>query len=247
MTEPDAPAPPRPETVPEPAPAEVDDAARGMFADAREAVSRRIERSDWLEVIASVILALATIGTAWAAYQSTRWSGVQASSYVEANTARTESVRASNQAFVERQIDVQTFIAWLQAVADKNQTLRDFYEARFRPEFKPAFEAWLSSVPAGQIPDGTPFALPEYVLASDQRAADLTAQAQAKYDQANRANQTSDNFVLTAVLFASVLFFAGVGTKFRQVFVRRGMIGLAGVLFIVAIGVVLSLPQNVGF
>jgi hypothetical protein len=117
---------------------------------------------------------------------------------------------------------------------------------RFRSEFLPAFQAWLASAPAGTIPPGTPFALPAYQLAEQTRSDDLSSQAEAFTAEARAANQTGDDFVLLAVIFASVLFFAGVGTKFRGYRVRVVMVAFAVGLFGLALIFVFSLPQNVG-
>jgi len=219
----------------------------GMAGSAREEIADKIEKTDTLEIIAAVLLALATISSAWSAYQATRWTGVQATEFGRASSLRSESVRASNQANVQVSIDVSVFTQFLAAYAAEETELVDFYRDRFREEFKPAFEAWLASAPEGQVPDGTPFALPEYQLAAAQEADRLEVEATAAFDAAKDANQTSDNFVLTAVLFASVLFFAGVGTRFRTQGIRRFMIGLAALMFAGALVVVFSLPQNIGF
>ena len=47
------------------------------------------------EVIATVILALATLATAWSGYQSARWGGEQSTKFSQAGALRTESTRAS--------------------------------------------------------------------------------------------------------------------------------------------------------
>ena len=47
-----------------------------------------------------------------------------------------------------------------------------------------------------------------------------------------RANQISDNFVLTAVLFASVLFFAGIAARFRPQWIRWAMLSVAVFVFV---------------
>ena len=60
------------------------------------------------------------------------------------------------------------------------------------------------------------------------------------------ANQTGDNFVLTAVVMASVVFFAGVGTKLRGRAMRLAMLALAVLLFLGGLGFMLSLPHSVG-
>ncbi len=216
------------------------------LADRADTFAERFGKSDWIELAAAFLLAFATVGSAWAAYQSTRWSGNQANSYSAAAAARTESVRQSDLSTAQRQVDVASYIAWLQAYASKEQGLQDFYQARFRAEFQPAFDAWLNSVPAGSIPDGTPFTRPEYVLAAQTQADELQAKAESLSADARQSNQTSDNFVLIVVLMASVLFFAGVGTKFKGQGVRRMMISLATIVFIGGLFAIAILPQNVG-
>lgn len=210
-------------------------------------VAERFGKSDWIELTAAILLAAATIASAWSAYQATRWSGVQANAFSAAGAARTESVRSSNLATAQRQVDVASFIAWLQAYAGEQEGLLDFYQERFREEFKPAFEAWLASVPAGAVPPGTPFALPEYVLAAETAANEQLTVAEEQSAIARQANQTGDNFVIVVVIMASVLFFAGVGTKLKVQRVRQFMIAMSALLFVTGVVVVGSLPQNVGF
>jgi threonine/homoserine efflux transporter RhtA len=53
--------------------------------------------------------------------------------------------------------------------------------------------------------------------------------------------------VLTAVLFASVLFFPGTAAKFRPQWIRWSMIAVAVVVFTMGVVVEFTLPQNVGF
>jgi hypothetical protein len=216
-------------------------------AEARaDAVARRFDKSDWIELVSALLLALATIAAAWCAYQSTRWSGVQANAYAGAGAARQESVRASNRANAQIVIDVQVFQSWIVAKRANDTDLADFWRERFRAEFVPAFEAWLASVPAGQIPPESPFAMPQYQPAEQVRADELAASAEASTNEARDANQTGDNFVLLAVIFASVLFFAGVGTKFKGYRVRVAMVSFAVVMFAIGVASVLLLPQNVG-
>jgi hypothetical protein len=227
---------------------EVDEAGSLQRISSRaDSVAERFGKSDWIELASAVLLALAAIASAWSAYQANSWGGVQASAFAGANAARTESVRNSNTAMAQRQVDVATFIAFLQAYAARNQNLVDFYEARFRDEFKPAFQSWLSSVPSGSVPPGTPFAESNYVLAAQEQADALLTEAQEQSAVAQSANQTGNNFVIVIVIMAMVLFFAGVGTKFRQQGVRRLMIAISAVLFVAGTIVIISLPQNVGF
>lgn len=70
------------------------------------------------------------------------------------------------------------FASWLEATSTGNQALADFYAARFRPEFAPAFEAWSASRPI-ENPEAaaSPFDLPEYKVAALERAARLEQEA----------------------------------------------------------------------
>ena len=78
-------------------------------------------------------------------------------------------------------------------------------------------------------------------------ADELFRQADAALAEAQWNNQISDNFVLTAVLFASVLFFAGIAARFRPQWLRWTMLGVALVVFCVGLVVEFLLPQNIGF
>ena len=61
------------------------------------------------EVLATIVLAFATLATAWSGYQAARWGGVQSTSYSQAGALRTESTRASTQAGQLAQIDIASY------------------------------------------------------------------------------------------------------------------------------------------
>lgn len=186
-----------------------------------------------LELLVTILLALATVATAWSSYQSARWSGVQTVNFSKANASRVESTRLSTQAGQQTQIDVATFVAWADAYAGDNKMLSDFYFERFRPEFKPAVDAWVATRPL-KNPDAprSPFAMPQYRLAAQAQAEALTREAEAATAQAKVDNQRSDNYVLAVVLFASALFFAGISTKLDRLAYRTGIVALGYTLFI---------------
>jgi hypothetical protein len=116
-----------------------------------------------------------------------------------------------------------------------------------REEFLPAFNAWLASAPAGSIPDGTPFELPEYRLAAEEKAKRLETKASALFEDGNESNQVSDDFVLAAVLFASVLFFSGLAGTFDSLRAQVFLLILGAVMLAIGTIIVITLPQNVGF
>ena len=211
-----------------------------------EVAQGRFNRTDWIELAAAVLLALATIVAAWSAYQATRWSGEQAKASRSAISAKTDAAQHTTIYGAQVQIDTQLWTLWLQQRADQNDQGAIYVSERFRDEFRPAFETWLAQVPAGEPPPDTPFEMAEYATFSRDEAKRLNAEAEVFADVSAEANQTGDNFVLVAVLMATVLFFAGVGTKLKGRAVRLLMLAFAALIFVGGVGFMLSLPQNVG-
>jgi len=199
-----------------------------------------------LDLVATVLLALATVATAWSSYQARWWTGEQAKATGRANAARLESTRASATANLQSQIDVATFMQWADAYARKETELAAFYRKRFRAEFKPVVEAWIATRPL-KSPDAplTPFAMPRYRLAATAEADRLEAQATATAGQASADNQRANNYMLAVVLFASSLFFAGLSTRLRTVGGATTLLVLGGVLFTGTLAWIATFPISV--
>ena len=195
---------------------------------------------DWQEVLVTVLLVIAALGTSWSSYQATRWNGEQAKAASRTNAIRIEAARAQGLAEAQTQIDVATFIAWADADRRGESGLADFYVDRFRAEFKPAFDAWIATRPL-QDPEAppTPFAMDAYDLAARQDADRLDAGAEASAAEVRLDLQRASNYGLTVVLYAFVLFFAGVSTRIgnrqlRWVLAVAGCLVLAGAIVWIA-------------
>jgi hypothetical protein len=195
--------------------------------------------------VSAVLLSLATVATAWAAYQSREWTGQQSTGHSQATAARFAENRSAALANRQVQIDVATFTQWLDARAQHRTRLADFYRTRFRPEFKSAFAAWIGSRPlvSASAPP-TPFAMPQYKLAASAEADRLEATAAAASTRAGEANQHADNYMLGVVLFASSLFFFGLSAKLQTDRARLVLLGVGGVVFLGTLVWVATLPTN---
>ena len=202
---------------------------------------------DWIEILSTALLAIATVATAWSGYQATRWSGEQAIAFSAASASRVESGKASTKAGQQIQIDVALFTQWVDAYARDEKDLEQFYLERFREEFKPALEAWLATKPQTN-PDAplSPFAMPEYELAAQAEADRLSAEAEEAGRLARRNNQRSDNYVLCVVLFASSLFFAGISTKLVRPRSRQAILALGYLVFVGTVIWLLTFPVSFG-
>lgn len=195
------------------------------------------------EIISAFLLSFATVASAWCAYQSSRWSGVQTLNFFDANSARSESIRKSNEALQLIAIDIGMFTEFVSAYSEGNQQMMDFIMKRFRSEMKPAVEAWLATEPL-QNPDAppSPFAMTEYVSAAQVESDRLLTVAELKFQEARQANQTSDNYVLLTVMFASVLFFCGISTNFERFLIRTALLVFAIIIFVIAYNVLRIYP-----
>jgi hypothetical protein len=202
--------------------------------------SRRAER---LEVVATVLLALATVATAWSGYQASRWNGEQTKAASRANALRIESTKTDGLANAQTQVDVATFTSWADAYARDDTFLADFYFRRFRAEFKPAVEAWIATRPLqNETAPLTPFAMPQYRLQAREDAERLQAEAEI-FSAKGRANiQRSTNYVLCVVLFASALFFAGISTKLQSPGLRRVLLAFGLVVFVATLAWIATFP-----
>jgi len=190
-------------------------------------------RRNRVELLATVLLALAAVATAWSSYQGARWRGEQAAETAKSTAARIESSEAAARAGQLTQIDIATFTQWVDATVAGDTELAGFYERRFRDEFQPAFDAWQSTQPLTN-PDAplTPFALREYRLADADRATRLNREAGARSDAASAANKQADEYLLAVVLFAMALFFAGISGKLRGRLPRELLLGLGGAVWL---------------
>ena len=199
-----------------------------------------------LELVALLLLALAAVATAWSSYQANRWNGEQAKTTAKVNATRIAAARASGLANAQTQVDIATFTQWVDAYAHEERRLTAFYERRFRKEFQPAFKAWLASRPLNN-PDAplTPFAMPQYRLASTAEANRLDAQAEVLAAGARENIQRSSNYVLSVVLFSVALFFAGVSTKLSTPRLRAALLVLGCLIFVGTLAWVATSPVSV--
>ena len=198
-----------------------------MAAASKDHFDRRFE------LAATVLLTMAAVATAWAAYQSARWHGKQAEAQSASIAARVESARTAGVENRQVQIDVSLFTQWVDAYARDETELTDFYRQRFRPEFVPAFNAWVATKPrTSRTAPLSPFAMPQYKLPAAAKARRLEARAAAFSQDVGRYIQRADNYSLTVVLFAAALFFAGISTRLHQPSSRIAVLALGYVLFV---------------
>jgi hypothetical protein len=195
------------------------------------------------EIACAVVLALATTCSAWCAYQSKLWGGVQMARAGAAAAAARDSTMNSLAAVQKRTFDASMFITYMQARIDGNRAVEEFLAPRFRPEMKSAVDAWLKLDPLhNPAAPPNPFLMAEYQqkeLGEVARQEEISAALLAGTRDARR---NSDDYVLLTVVFASVLFFGGIARAFDVRSLRISLAALAVLLFAATLVVLTTLP-----
>ena len=100
-------------------------------------------RRDWVEIVATVLLALAAVATAWSSYQANRWNGETTKATGRVNALRIDAARAQGLAEGQTQVDIAMFIQWVNANATDENELDDFYLAGSDPSSaRPSTPGW---------------------------------------------------------------------------------------------------------
>jgi hypothetical protein len=204
---------------------------------------RAVRRRHALEIVSTVLLALAAVSTAWASYQASRWHGQQALATARGAAARVDATRAAGVANRQIQIDAATFMQWIDAYSRDETELADFYFRRFRDEFRPAVSAWIATEPL-ENPGAplTPFVLEEYSPAALEEADRLEASAGLSTEDAKLDLERADRYVLCVVLFALALFFAGISTRLRSTSAEVAILALGCTVFLGALAWMATFP-----
>ena len=143
-----------------------------MTLAGRRPRDRRAERRDWVEIAATVLLACAAVATAWSSYQATRWNGEQAKTAGRVTKVRLDASRAADLANAQQQVDVATFMQWVDSYARSRRPARELLpralphrvQARVRTRGSPRSRSRRKGAPP------TPFVMPQYRLAAKAEA-----------------------------------------------------------------------------
>jgi hypothetical protein len=202
------------------------------------------ERKQWVEPVAALLMALATLSTAWCSFESAAWTRQSNRLMNEFNTLERRAGLLSLQGMQQATIHTAMFTEVLAAKQAGNEQLAKFYVERFPPEMRKAYDAWLAEKPfENPNADPHPFVPNLYEMRGTREAADATAKAANSQQEAGRAGSISGQYLANTVLFATVLFFANASAKFEQRRVRVVAFLFAIAVFVFAVVRTLMLPR----
>jgi hypothetical protein len=189
-------------------------------------------------------MALATLSTAWCSYQSAAWTRQSNRLMNEYNALERRAGVLSLQGMQQATIHTAMFMELLAAQQAGNEKLVNFYAQRFPPDVRKAYDAWLAQNPfENPSADPHPFVPNLYEPRGTREAADATAKAASRQEEARNAGNVSGQYLANTVLFATVLFFASASGKFEQQRVRSVAFLFAVAVFLFALVRTAMLPM----
>lgn len=214
------------------------------MADAAATSTHQEQPKKWLEPVAALIMALATVGTAWSSYESAAWTRQANRRMNEVNSLERRAGLLNLQGMQTMTIHVGMFMEALAAHQAGNEKLMNFYVERFPPELRKAYDAWMAQKPfENPTADPHPFVPKLYQIAGSAEAAEASAKTGNLMEEAKIAGNTSGQYLANTVLFAAVLFFANAASKFGQRRVRVVSFGFAVAVFVFVVARIAMLPR----
>jgi hypothetical protein len=213
-----------------------------------EVATHEKRRSDHLrrtiDLLSSALMAAATVATAWSAYQSGLWNTDYGSHKSKSTTATIRVGKLSNLAMQRTSVHVNLFVHWVAAVHAGDTRKADFFFARFPEPLRAAASAWRATNPLTN-PDApaTPFDMPEYVVAERTEADRWEAIADRESTAAETASEISNRYLRFTIIFASVLFFAGISGKFGWQAIDVAVLVLGALTLLIGVAVMFSSPR----
>ena len=196
-----------------------------------------------LEMFAVLLLGIATVATAWCGIQSSRWNGEETDAARTANLDRIEASRLFSLASEKVAYDANLTAQYAAAVVDDNVRLQTFLRDNLmRPEYLPFLAEWQAKVEAGDEEVGNLFTQSAYLDAqfADSRA--VTATSDLASARAAESSANADDYLLTTLLTATALFFAGVTTSFGTRSARLALVSAAVAVLAVTAARLVDLP-----
>jgi hypothetical protein len=202
----------------------------------------RSSRAKWAEILAAVILSITVVATAWSAFQAGKWGGAMTVSFNEASIDRTIAAADIAQASRDISGDRANFGDYVLALSAGDERTAEILFVEFRDEVQPLITDWLIRDPFGGSYIGSPFDTPDYLPTTTlESAVESLATAEMHTTEALDARGNVGDYTLMTVLFAVVLFLAGLSRQFRSR-ISLALTAIAATGLVVGLAVLVVLP-----
>src|SRR6187549_3078401 len=167
----------------------------------------RVEpKKRWVEPVTALLMALATLSTAWCSYQSAAFTRRANRLMNDYNALERRAGVLTLQGMQSATIHSAMFMQMLAAQQAGNEKLASFYVERFPPDVRKAYDAWIAQKPfENPKADPHPFVPHLYELRGTHEANELSANAAVSLQNSREAGNVSGQYLANTVLFAAVL------------------------------------------
>jgi len=187
--------------------------------------------TDRNQIIAAVVLGIAAVLTALAAYNAALADGDALQGYTNSTRTLNDANAFYAQGNSTSSADQALFVEYATTIFQAEEERGQYLTTLMRPELVAAVEWWESTdtavTPFDEV-DDNPYTVEDFTT-----AAELEEQASVEFDNGAAADDKGDVFELAAVFFALTLFFAGVATLFAKRSVTVALLGIGGVTLVV--------------
>ncbi|HSM65295.1 MAG TPA: hypothetical protein VK860_03215 [Ilumatobacteraceae bacterium] len=196
-----------------------------------------------IEVLTVVLLGVATVASAWCAYQASRWNGIETDEARATTEARVEQARLFATGTQVGSYDSNVLLAYAQAEASGQPTLAEFIRTTLmRPEFEPVLQTWEQEVRADTAQLSPIPANEDYTAALFAGATAAEQSAVEASERAADAGSNAEAYLLTTLFMASALFFAGVVSSFASRGPRIALLTMSMVMLAAGAARIVELP-----
>lgn len=192
-------------------------------ADTEDRNQRRVE------ILSAVVLGIAGVLTAFAAYKAALTDGDALKGYTESAKSTADANGWYNEAVQTFTADQSLFVQYAILTSSDPEMAATVRALLFSPQLEVATVAWEAS---GDDGPPTPLDMEEYVVGAQIEGDATTALAEEQFASAQKADEAGDKFEFASVFLAISLFLAGVASLFKNRKVRYATL-LLSVVFIV--------------
>ena len=199
------------------------------------------QRGNHIEVILAILLGIAAVLTAWAAFQSGIMDGEMSAAYANGIAKSDQASQVYNDATAADVQDQAVFLSYVSASQADNPDLATYiHDTLMSAELQGAVDWWIEQ-PEETSPE-TPFVEenPNWTNSLLTDADSLDEESSTSFAKAASDNDVGDEFSLLTVVLALSLFLLGMGSLVRQQRIQIGA-GVAGVL--IQVGALIYLFQ----
>lgn len=183
------------------------------------------------ELYAAIVLGIAALATAWAAFQSGKLGGDEIQAFTESNQALADANFFYAQGQSQVDADGQLFLQYAIAANSGDAQLAEYIRGSLMSAELQEAVAWWEADPDAVTPFDESESNP-YAVAAYDSADELQQQAEDKLTLAQELGARGDQFDLASVFLAVALFFGGISIVFDRKPVVLGLIGVAVVLLV---------------